>query len=287
MVRERGAGAVDGSRAARRGQSGALALAFAVALAAAACAGAPPAPPGAAPRVVLLGELHDNADGHARRLAWLAERVDAGWRPVIAMEQFDRDRQADLDRALAECAAAACVIRRAGSAGQAWEWKLYAPVIELAIERKLRLRAANLSRADASKVVRGGFRAALDDATIAAFGLEAPLPADLADGQRRAIDESHCGTLPTAIADGMVRAQVARDVWMAKVVAEEAARGNGVALLAGNGHVRRDLGVPRWLAGTAAAGAVAIGFVEEPAEGVFDVRVAVAPHEREDPCAKK
>ncbi len=28
-------------------------------------------------------------------------------------------------------------------------------------------------------------------------------------------------------------------------------------------------------------------FVEEPAEGVFDVRVAVAPHEREDPCAKK
>ena len=52
-----------------------------------------------APRVLLLGEVHDNPDGHARRYAWLEARVDAGWRPTIAMEQFDRDRQADLDRA--------------------------------------------------------------------------------------------------------------------------------------------------------------------------------------------
>lgn len=239
-----------------------------------------------APRVLLLGEVHDNPDGHARRYAWLEARVDAGWRPTIAMEQFDRDRQADLDRALAECADAACVIRRAEPDGQRWEWPLYAPVIELALARRLPLRAANLSRADASRVVREGYRAALDDATIASFGLDRPLARDLADGQRRAIDEGHCQQLPASIAEGMVRAQVARDVWMAKVVAAEAGRGDGVALLAGNGHVRRDLGVPRWLEGTAGARAFSIGFVEEPAEGTFDERVAIVPHPRVDPCAK-
>lgn len=239
-----------------------------------------------APRVLLLGEVHDNPDGHARRYAWLEARVDAGWRPTIAMEQFDRDRQADLDRALAECADAACVIRRAEPDGQRWEWPLYAPVIELALARRLPLRAANLSRADASRVVREGYRAALDDATIASFGLDRPLARDLADGQRRAIDEGHCQQLPASIAEGMVRAQVARDVWMAKVVAAEAGRGDGVALLAGNGHVRRDLGVPRWLEGTAGARAFSVGFVEEPAEGTFDERVAIVPHPRVDPCAK-
>lgn len=239
-----------------------------------------------APRVLLLGEVHDNPDGHARRYAWLEARVDAGWRPTIAMEQFDRDRQADLDRALAECADAACVIRRAEPEGQRWEWPLYAPVIELALARGLPLRAANLSRADASRVVREGYRAALDDATIASFGLDRPLARDLADGQRRAIDEGHCQQLPASIAEGMVRAQVARDVWMAKVVAAEAGRGDGVALLAGNGHVRRDLGVPRWLEGTAGARAFSVGFVEEPAEGTFDERVAIVPHPRVDPCAK-
>lgn len=239
-----------------------------------------------APRVLLLGEVHDNPDGHARRYAWLEARVDAGWRPTIAMEQFDRDRQADLDRALAECADAACVIRRAEPEGQRWEWPLYAPVIELALARRLPLRAANLSRADASRVVREGYRAALDDATIASFGLDRPLARDLADGQRRAIDEGHCQQLPASIAEGMVRAQVARDVWMAKVVAAEAGRGDGVVLLAGNGHVRRDLGVPRWLEGTAGARAFSVGFVEEPAEGTFDERVAIVPHPRVDPCAK-
>lgn len=239
-----------------------------------------------APRVLLLGEVHDNPDGHARRYAWLEARVDAGWRPTIAMEQFDRDRQADLDRALAECADAACVIRRAEPDGQRWEWPLYAPVIELALARGLPLRAANLSRADASRVVREGYRAALDDATIASFGLDRPLARDLADGQRRAIDEGHCQQLPASIAEGMVRAQVARDVWMAKVVVAEAGRGDGVVLLAGNGHVRRDLGVPRWLEGTAGARAFSVGFVEEPAEGTFDERVAIVPHPRVDPCAK-
>ena len=262
-----------------------LPLAAAFALAGCAIAQPPVAPPAGAPRVLLLGEVHDNPDGHARRYEMLKARVDEGFRPAIAMEQFDRERQADLDRAMAECADAACVVRRAEPESQRWEWPHYAPVIDLALAHKLPVIAANLSRTDASRIVRGGVRPVLDDATLAAFGLNRPLPRDLAEGQRREIDEGHCNRLPASIADGMVRAQVARDVWMAKIVADAAARGRDVVLLAGNGHVRRDLGVPRWLGGTAAAGARSVGFVEEPDRGEFDERVAIVPHEREDPCA--
>ncbi|CAG0996555.1 hypothetical protein BURK1_02574 [Burkholderiales bacterium] len=261
-------------------------LSAVAACALAACAG--PAPPmasdGAVPPIVLLGEVHDNADGHARRFARLKAQVEAGWRPAVAMEQFDRERQADLDRAASECADAACVIRLAGAPGGLWDWEHYEPVIALSLAHRLPLKAANLSRAEAARVVREGFRTAFDAATIEAFGLDRALPRDLADGQRRAIEVGHCDRLPPAVAERMVLAQVARDVWMAKVVSEAAAP-RGVVLLAGNGHVRRDLGVPRWLGAVGVARARSVGYLEEPADGEYDERVAIAPQAREDPCA--
>ena len=45
----------------------------------------------------------------------------------------------------------------------------------------------------------------------------------------------------------MAQAQFARDAVMAEVLRRSAPQGGGVVLLAGNGHVRRDIGVPRWL----------------------------------------
>ena len=48
--------------------------------------------------VVMLGELHDNAEQHRLRLAALERALAAGWRPAIAMEQFDREHQADIER---------------------------------------------------------------------------------------------------------------------------------------------------------------------------------------------
>ena len=50
-------------------------------------------------RVVLLGEVHDNAAEHTLRVAALRQHVVKGARPAIAFEQFDRERQPDIDRA--------------------------------------------------------------------------------------------------------------------------------------------------------------------------------------------
>ena len=52
--------------------------------------------------IVLLGEVHDNAAQHAVREQALRQWLEGGARPVLLMEQFDRERQGDLDRALAQ-----------------------------------------------------------------------------------------------------------------------------------------------------------------------------------------
>ena len=106
------------------------------------------------PQVLLLGEVHDNKDGHRLRYDELRQRVEAGWRPAIAMEQFDRESQALLDDAQKGCLDASCVIKVINN--KRWDWQLYHPVIQLALTHNLPLIAANLSRSDASKVVRDG-----------------------------------------------------------------------------------------------------------------------------------
>lgn len=235
-----------------------------------------------APAVWLLGEVHDNPAGHQQRLALLQSRVAQGWRPAIAMEQFDREQQPALDQALRECGDASCVIQRVAGDSAAWHWSYYQPVIQLALTQRLPLLAANLSRGDAVKVVRQSFAAAIDPPTMQRFALDQPLPADLLAQQREEIIVSHCHKLPAGMVDGMVRAQIARDVWMAQVLSPYAA--SGVVLLAGNGHVRRDLGVPRWLAQIGISNSWSIGYVEAADRAEFDIVHLIPPHPRPNPC---
>ena len=224
--------------------------------------------------VLLLGEVHDNPDGHRARFALLQARVAGGWRPAIAMEQFDRERQPDLDRAQRECKDAACVVAMAAPDKAGWQWDYYAPVIDLALRERLPLFAANLSRADAGKIVEHGY--------------DTPVPAGILQPQVEEVRAGHCGMLPDDMLAPMATAQVARDVAMADVVAGAlAAHGaDGVVLIAGNGHVRRDFGVPFWLRERGIA-SESVGFVEDPAEAAhFDRAETVPAFARPDPCAK-
>ena len=236
-------------------------------------------------KILLLGEVHDNPDGHAHRYADLQKMVVAGWRPAIAMEQFDRENQAELTQAQAACTDANCIISKVGN--KRWEWPHYRPVIQLAIDYKLPLLAANLSRSDAARVMREGYAAVLDKNTITSYKLDQALPTVVVNGQRAAMESGHCGKMPDNIVPSMVRAQVARDVWMAKVVTDNADR--GVVLLAGNGHVRRDLGVPVWLPANQQASLQIHGYVEadDSKSGdatLYDVSHVVKTHTRPDPC---
>lgn len=243
----------------------------------------PPEPLRAAP-IWLLGEVHDSAAAHQSRWRDLAQRVEAGWRPALVMEQFDRERQADLQAAMRDCADADCVVQRAG--GAAWDWPLIRPVLTLALQHRLPVVAGNVSRADAARVVREGLQAALPMAVMQHFGLPESLTPDVQAAQVQAVDEGHCGQLPPALLPRMAQAQVARDVWMAHLLVQHAAQ--GVVLLAGNGHVRRDVGVAHWLRQAGWSAVWAVGYEEEGVEvpaGRYDQWRRVPPQPRPDPCA--
>ena len=231
--------------------------------------------------IVLLGEVHDNAAQHALRAQALRALLDSGARPALLMEQFDRERQADIDRALARTGVTPDDVIAAGTpdgaAMQGWAWPLYRPFLALAIEYRLPIVAANVSRADTRRVLSEG---------LPALGFDAAVPPDIATAQAQAISDGHCGMLDDAQALRMTGAQVARDQFMARAIEANAAR--GVVLLAGNGHVRRDVGVPRWLNVDTRARSVAIGLLEpgDPNAAAFDIALTTPAQSRADPCAE-
>lgn len=237
--------------------------------------------------VVLLGERHDNPYHHRLRLAALERSVAAGWRPALLMEQFDTDRQADIDRARADRPGdASHLVAQAGRDRPGWDWEFYTPFVALALRHNLPVVAANLSRMQAQEVVRRGYVEALGAERTRALGLDAPIAPALQAAQEREIDIGHCRTLPATVLAGMARSQFARDAVMADAIARHAA--DGVVLLAGNGHVRRDLGVPRWLRADLLQRAWVVGYLEPREDGgtsLYDAEVITPAPPRTDPCA--
>ena len=240
--------------------------------------------------VALLGEVHDNPDGHRLRLDVLRRAVARGWRPAIAMEQLDRERQEAVDRARRERPADVQHVLDAGVGERGrsgWDWSFYRPVLALALASDLPLVAANLSTGDATRVVRGGYAALFDAPARTALGLDRAEAPDWLAAQVREVDAGHCGALPPALLPAMARAQLARDAVMAAALREHAAR--GAVLLAGNGHVRKDVGVPRWLEMPWRARVVSVAFLEGDGDpelaAAVDAVVRVPPFARPDPCA--
>lgn len=235
--------------------------------------------------LALLGEVHDNELQHRLRTAVFARALAAGWRPALLMEQFDLDRQADLDRARRERPRdAAHLVALAG--GDGWHWPYYEPVVALALQHGLPLVAANVPRAWASRLVRDDYDAVLGAERVRAWGLDRAPESPWQAAQERAIDAGHCGALPPGLWPGMARGQFARDAAMAHLLQAHGAR--GALLWAGDGHVRRDLGVPRWLERRGIV-ALAVGYLERGTPPVtaqaYDAVVWTPAATRPDPCA--
>lgn len=180
---------------------------------------------------LLLGEQHD-APVHQRweqeTVRWLATR---GRLAALVMEMADAGRTTD---GLPAGASAAQVRTALHWNDEAWPWQRYAPVVMAAVAAGVPVRGGNLPR--------DRMRAAMQDQTLDGHLQPAALAL-----QRHAIDEGHCGLLPADRLQPMVRVQLARDASMAQAVQDARQAGRTVLLVAGFGHVRRDLGIPTWL----------------------------------------
>jgi uncharacterized iron-regulated protein len=199
-------------------------------------------------RYVLLGERHDHPDHHRIQATLVRGLLAAGRRPAVAFEMFTADDAPVIARQLAAAPRDAAGLARAVDWKRSgWpDWAYYEPIAQAALDAGLPIVAANLAPATARALARGQ-RGALAEEFVARHALDRPLPGGGQAALATEIREAHCGHLPADRIDGMVLAQRARDAALADSMLGAAAARDGAVLIAGNGHVRTDRGVPSYL----------------------------------------
>ncbi|BBE73856.1 ChaN family lipoprotein [Oharaeibacter diazotrophicus] len=237
--------------------------------------------------VVLLGELHDDPAHHRAQAETIARMIELGLAPAVVFEMIPTDLQEAVDVASAAGDGADDFAVTARWEERGWKpFALWRPVVEVALGADLQILGGDLPANLRADVAKGG-AAALEPWRRVRLALGEPSATEtavLGDAIRR----GHCGLVPEDRLPAMIDVQRARDGSMAAVIAKAARRGP-VVLIAGLGHVRRDVGVPAVLARTAPhlrVLAVAFGADGADVDGDFDqvVRTGPAP-ERKDPCA--
>ena len=185
--------------------------------------------------VILLGEQHDQSAHHQ----WEAETVSllAGRQRLAALviEMAPTGGSTAALPATASDAEVKTALQwEQGGASGGWPWKDYGPMVMNAVRAGVPVLGGNLPRTQ--------MKQAMGEARY-----DSHLPAAGWALQLDAIKDGHCGLLPESQFAPMARIQLARDEAMAQTVRSIQPQGKAVLLVAGKGHVRRDIGVPTWL----------------------------------------
>ena len=166
---------------------------------------------------------------------------------------------------------------------------------DTAIAHARSLWGANVSREALTPVVMAGGSVSAVPDSLRQLVNQAPL----SDAARAVLDselvEGHCHELPSEMIPGMRMAQVVRDAAMVRALLL-AGRDGPAWLIAGNGHVRNDVAVPRLLRAAAPkARVVTLGILEREEDGgppdaaerrMYDFVIITSRAQRPDPCAQ-
>jgi len=235
----------------------------------------------AAQDVVVLGEVHDNPAHHAEQAARV-ERL----RPRALV--FEMLTEAQAARVTSE------LIADAEAMGAALDWSesgwpdfaMYHPIFAAAPEAEI--FGAHVPRAAARDVFETGLVENFGgDAAL--YGLTEPLAPEEQGAREAGQMAAHCDALPEDLLPGMVAVQRLRDAVLARAVVQAMeATGGPVAVITGNGHARRDHGVPATLEFVAPdLDLHVLGQTEagRALTGGFDEVVSAPAVDRPDPCA--
>ena len=230
--------------------------------------------------VVLLGELHDNAQHHALR-AGLISQIKRDKLSVIAEYLPSGVRVKRAGALLSD-------LEAAGFDAKGWQWPLHSPLFDAVLAANMPLIGGNLPKGFSRQLFEQGESAF--PAPIARAYQTASLSPEASRHLDQDLIDGHCGKLPDKYLQPMRLVQRATDLSMAQALLDHAPS----VLLAGNGHVRKDYGVPQALAAlTPALKLTAVGFYEAdtPREelvkslrGRYDIVWISEPAERSDPC---
>lgn len=231
---------------------------------------------------LLLGELHDQPEHHrVRAQLLLALRPD-----LLVFEQLPlmlEPQRLRRDQPLLP------QLEALGFDAKAWGWPLHEPLFQIAASLNIPLKGGNLTRPQLREISQKGLSTGLPEGLREAYQRLQPLEAQALSVLQEDLRVGHCGMLPEAAIPGMVTIQRIRDLCMAEALAA-APRG---VLIAGNGHVRKDYGVPTVLqARSSQARITSIGFLEgassttpSPADQALYDAIWTSPSlTRPDPC---
>ena len=205
------------------------------------CAAISPVPETHGIDAVLLGEQHDAAAHPRIQQHWVNTLAERGQLGAVAIEMAERGTStAGLPRTATDEE-----VKQAlkWNKGTSWPWERYGPAIMAAVRAGVPVIGGNLPRDE--------MRTAMKDET-----LDVLLPGPALKAQQQAIRRGHCDMLPETQVQPMTRVQIARDVAMARAISSSAQPGKTVVLIAGNGHVLPDIGVPQHLPSTLVARSV-------------------------------
>lgn len=181
--------------------------------------------------VILIGEQHD-ADAHQQlQRAVVLALAGEGRLGALALEMAEEGRST---RGLPPQASEQQVRDALRWTQTGWPWERYGPVVMAAVRHGVPVHGANLPR-DAMR------------AAMANTALDAHLAPALLERQRDSIRTGHCNLLPEGQIAPMTRIQLARDAAMARTLQAIHQPGTTTVLVAGGGHVRRDIGIPTHL----------------------------------------
>ena len=198
--------------------------------------------------VVLIGETHDNPDHHKLQ-AWLIKELShKGKHPGVVMEMIGADKA----EALASVQVASNPTPDIVGAQLDWgnsgwpAWSMYRPIVEAAMAAGYPILPGDASKTQIRDVGDNGLRA-ITEAERDRLALNRPLPARLGTALTEDLKVSHCNQLPDAEVAKMLDVQRFRDSVLADNVLKAVQKDGSAVLIAGDGHVRSDRGVPYYL----------------------------------------
>ena len=220
--------------------------------------------------LIALGEQHDAAEHqqiHRQVIEHLAVR---GQLAALALEMAETGSST---AALKSNSTQLQVQAALGWNDKSWPWSAYGPAVMAAVKAGVPVLGANLS-------------AAQMQGAMADSNLDQQLPGQALKAQQQLIRIGHCGLLPENRIAPMTRIQIARDISMARTMEQATLPGKTVILLAGSGHVNRELGVARHLPlGTAFKAVLLRAGPASAADAAFDAVWPTPDLPEQDYCA--
>lgn len=229
-------------------------------------------------QVVILGEIHDNQTHHAnqaRALAALAPKA-------VVFEMLDIAQSLRITEALTRDPVALARVLEWEKSG--WpDFAMYAPLFQT--RPMPRFYGGAVREVDLARARKDGPVAAFGP-NAARFGLDRPLAPEAQAAREAEMQAAHCNMLPAEALPGFVSVQRLRDAALAfTILIALKETGGPVAVITGNGHARRDTGIPAVLAvADPAVTVLSIGQIEGPEDAPpFDRWIVTGAYTRPDP----